>query len=226
MLCVSGKTTTINVLTGVYAPTFGEAYVCGLSVREDSGAIHQLLGVCSQENVLWDNLTVLEHLHVLAAIRRLQPAAVAAVAEDRLRLVNLWDHRTKRANQLSGGMKRRLRYPACICDEINGVRAMAADLVWPGETVSGSSSSSSNSKTFSKGATAGIAVGVAVAAIVLTSMVWCLFCGAAAGSLSRSGGKSVSKSRRFENENEQTDTSTNQSVEMHTSAEEGTASSD
>ena len=107
-LCVAGKTTTINVLTGIYAPTHGEAYVCGLSVREDTGPIHQIIGVCSQDNVLWDNLTVLEHLYILASIRRLLPAVVAAIAEDRLRLVNLWEHRMKKANQLSGGMKRRL----------------------------------------------------------------------------------------------------------------------
>ena len=82
--------------------------MCGLSIREETAAIHQILGVCTQDNVLWDNLTVLQHLHILASIRRLQPSCVAAVAEDRLRLVNLWEHRTKKANELSGGMKRRL----------------------------------------------------------------------------------------------------------------------
>jgi len=113
------------------------------------------------------------------------------------------------------------RYPACICDEINGVRAMAADLIWPGETVSSSSSGSSGGgNTYSKGATAGIAVGVAVAAILLTSLVWCLLGGALGGMLSRSGSKDAGKSRRFE---DTTEPSTNQSVEMHTNTEEGNA---
>ena len=96
------------MLTGVYAPTYGEAYVCGLSVRENSGTIHQILGVCTQDNVLWDNLTVLEHMHILAAIRSLQPASVPAIIQERLHMVNLWEHRMKKTTQLSGGMKRRL----------------------------------------------------------------------------------------------------------------------
>jgi len=117
------------------------------------------------------------------------------------------------------------RYPACICDEINGVRAMAADLIFPGESVSSSSASSSSSNTFSKGATAGIAVGVAVGAIILTSLVWCFLGGALAGIMNRSGGK-AGKSRRFENDDNSTDQSANQSVEMHTSTEEGNVSSE
>ena len=58
--------------------------------------------------------------------------------------------------------------PQCLCDTVTGVRAIVADLLFPGEAVSssgsgvGSSSSSSGSTTFSRGATAGIAVGVGV----------------------------------------------------------------
>ena len=82
--------------------------MCGLSIRDDTAAIHQIIGVCTQDDVLWDNLTVMQHMLILASIRRLQPSAVSAVAEDRLRLVNLWEHRGKKSSELSGGMKRRL----------------------------------------------------------------------------------------------------------------------
>ena len=104
----AGKTTTINLLTGLYAQTFGEAYVCGFSIRDDIAQIQQILGVCTQENILWDQLTVLQHLHTMAAIRCIEPASIASVVENRLQLVNLWEHRLKKASELSGGMKRRL----------------------------------------------------------------------------------------------------------------------
>ena len=108
-LCaLAGKTTTINLLTGLYAQTFGEAYVCGYSIRDDIAQIQQLLGVCTQDNILWEQLSVAQHLDVMAAIRCLPPACVPDVVRSRLQLVNLWEHRHKRASELSGGMKRRL----------------------------------------------------------------------------------------------------------------------
>ena len=102
MCPLTGKTTTINVLTGMFSQTFGEAYVCGFSIRQDMGQIQQILGVCTQDNVLWDGLTVLEHMQVFAAVRCLLPSTVSSVIEDRLSLVNLWGDRMKKTRKLSG----------------------------------------------------------------------------------------------------------------------------
>ena len=91
----------------------------------------------------------------------------------------------------------------CLCDTISGVRAMVADLVFPGETVSTSSGNSGGgggSTSYSAGQTAGIAVGVGVGCILLALFVvfLCL-------SMSRKrggGGDDVGagKPRKFENE--------------------------
>ena len=47
----AGKTTTMSILTGLFPPSAGSAHINGKS-----------LGLCPQHNVLFDRLTVKEHL--------------------------------------------------------------------------------------------------------------------------------------------------------------------
>ena len=106
-------------------------------------------------------------------------------------------------------------YSQCVCDAISGVRAVVADLIFPGEIVTAASSSGSSSKSYSPGATAGIAIGVAVGTAVLTALAFLLL-GGALGRASRSSGKSSSGgSKRFEDETGGVEPSQTD-VEMHT----------
>ena len=65
----AGKTTTISILTGYYPATSGGAYINGLSVVEDIDLIRRNLGICPQHNVLFDRLTVKEHLWFFAGLK-------------------------------------------------------------------------------------------------------------------------------------------------------------
>ena len=58
----AGKTTTISILTGLFPPTSGSAHINGKSIMTDMDAIRESLGLCPQHNVLFDRLTVQEHL--------------------------------------------------------------------------------------------------------------------------------------------------------------------
>ena len=58
----AGKTTTINMLTGLEKPTSGSAIALDVNLFEDYGGIVDLIGVCPQEDVLIDRLTVRENL--------------------------------------------------------------------------------------------------------------------------------------------------------------------
>jgi len=58
----AGKSTTIRMLSGLLAPTSGEAKVCGLNVANDSLAIRRKIGVLPENLGLFDDLTVEEHL--------------------------------------------------------------------------------------------------------------------------------------------------------------------
>ncbi|EOD11209.1 hypothetical protein EMIHUDRAFT_431238 [Emiliania huxleyi CCMP1516] len=65
----AGKTTTISMLTGLVEPDAGDATIGGLSIRSEMEAIRGALGVCPQDNVLYDLLTAREHLELFTALR-------------------------------------------------------------------------------------------------------------------------------------------------------------
>ena len=64
-----GKTTTMSILTGLFPPTAGTAYINGNSILTSMDAIRESLGLCPQHNVLFDRLTVKEHLEFFVALK-------------------------------------------------------------------------------------------------------------------------------------------------------------
>ncbi|KAI9142740.1 hypothetical protein BKA69DRAFT_1066182 [Paraphysoderma sedebokerense] len=115
----AGKTTAISIIIGIIAPTDGKVEVMGLDMTEESlPAIQRSLGVCLQFDVLWEELTVHEHLEMFAAIKGLvvestdgQLTGVALkqqYLDHLLADVYLLDKRNERVKTLSGGMKRKL----------------------------------------------------------------------------------------------------------------------
>ena len=65
----AGKTTTISTLTGLLAPTQGKAELEGVDIFQDQDYLRKNLGVCPQHNVLFDYLSVREHLELYAAFK-------------------------------------------------------------------------------------------------------------------------------------------------------------
>ena len=65
----AGKTTTISMLTGLYPPSSGSAHINGNSIITDMDAIRESLGLCPQHNVLFDRLTVKEHLDFFISLK-------------------------------------------------------------------------------------------------------------------------------------------------------------
>src|SRR5438874_12934081 len=53
----SGKTTTINMISGLSTPTSGQVKVIGYDVRRDARRVHQLLGSVPQETALYEELS-------------------------------------------------------------------------------------------------------------------------------------------------------------------------
>ncbi|KAF0881251.1 ABCA3 protein, partial [Crocuta crocuta] len=66
----AGKTTTLSMLTGLFPPTSGRAYINGYEISQDMAQIRKSLGLCPQHDVLFDNLTVAEHLYFYAQVSR------------------------------------------------------------------------------------------------------------------------------------------------------------
>lgn len=104
----AGKTTTISMLTGLLAPTSGQTYMYDQDVTEDLDAIRKYLGVCPQHDVLWDNLTVEEHLRLYAGLKEVPNADVETAVREIIQEVGLTEKVKVQSKQLSGGQKRKL----------------------------------------------------------------------------------------------------------------------
>jgi ATP-binding cassette subfamily A (ABC1) protein 3 len=65
----AGKTTAIYMLTGMLKASSGDAYVYGNSINKGIDKVQRNLGLCQQFDVLFDNLTVKEHLKFVCEIK-------------------------------------------------------------------------------------------------------------------------------------------------------------
>jgi ABC-type multidrug transport system ATPase subunit len=104
----AGKTTLISILTGLYPPTSGDAFLAGFNVHTEIEKIYQNIGVCPQHDILWEDLSVEDHLYFYARIKGVSPKDEKAAVTASLETVSLTDFRTRTAKGLSGGEKRRL----------------------------------------------------------------------------------------------------------------------
>jgi len=104
----AGKSTCIHMLCGFMGPTSGQAMVHGLSILTEMKKIFTLMGVCPQDNHLWDTLTAREHLLFYGRLKNIPTPELPAAIEKALAAVNLLLNIDQQAGTYSGGMKRRL----------------------------------------------------------------------------------------------------------------------
>jgi ATP-binding cassette subfamily A (ABC1) protein 3 len=104
----AGKTTLLSMLTRLTIPTSGDAYISQYSVVSNFRKVAKFLGVVTQNNALWDRLSVETHLYLFARLRGVSESMVPSMVEEVLMSLNLKPHRSKLAMQLSGGLKRKL----------------------------------------------------------------------------------------------------------------------
>ena len=104
----AGKSTTISMLTGLLPLTGGKATINGLDLGSDLREIRQNLGVCPQHDVLWDDLTVKEHLQYFAGIKGVAAKDIPEAVDSIIQEVGLTEKVDYLSSQLSGGQKRKL----------------------------------------------------------------------------------------------------------------------
>ncbi|KAM9208960.1 phospholipid-transporting ATPase ABCA3-like [Dugong dugon] len=104
----AGKTTILSLLSGLFPPTSGKAYICGFDISKDMFHIRKSLGLCPQNDLLFDYLTVSEHLYFFARLKGLPRDLCQSEINNILNVFKLQDKRHSFSNSLSGGMKRKL----------------------------------------------------------------------------------------------------------------------
>jgi ABC-2 type transport system ATP-binding protein len=104
----SGKTTIINMISGLSKPTSGEATVLGHNIIRDTRVVYAALGSVPQETALYEELNAWTNLSIHATLYGVHRSGRDRKITDMLNLVQLYERRYSRVSTFSGGMKRRL----------------------------------------------------------------------------------------------------------------------
>src|SRR3954454_5791149 len=104
----AGKTTTVSILATVLSPDGGTARVLGHDVAREPQAVRRLIGVTGQLSAVDPLLSVSENLRLMADLFHLPRAEGRRRAAELAERFGLADATRKQAQQLSGGMRRKL----------------------------------------------------------------------------------------------------------------------
>jgi ABC-2 type transport system ATP-binding protein len=104
----SGKTTTINMMSGLSVPTSGQVKVMGHDVHHAARQVRQILGSVPQETALYEELTAWDNMDFHADLFGIPRKEKKERITKLLELVQLLDRKHSRVSTFSGGMKRRL----------------------------------------------------------------------------------------------------------------------
>lgn len=111
----AGKTTTMSMLTGVFSPTSGTALINDCDIRTNIDGARQSLGLCPQHNVLFNEMTVAEHIEFFARLKGVERKNIASEIRHYVKILELEDKINSQSHTLSGGMKRKLAVGIALC---------------------------------------------------------------------------------------------------------------
>ena len=64
------------MLCGTLPITFGDAIVNGYSITRNTVQARRNLGICMQSDVIWDDISIIDHLYIFARLRGLHGPAL------------------------------------------------------------------------------------------------------------------------------------------------------
>jgi ABC-2 type transport system ATP-binding protein len=102
----AGKSTTINMITGIVRPTSGKVFLFGQDVLENPSVIYQKVGVLPDSSNFYPAYSSLDHLTLFGELKR-----VKIKKQDLYQLlerVGLQGHEKKKVHSYSLGMKKKL----------------------------------------------------------------------------------------------------------------------
>ncbi len=106
-----GKTTTVRLMTGLLAPSSGEAWIGETPSVDLTRAQRSRIGYLPQTQALFPDLSLIENLSFHASMYGL-PLRRKQRLDELLDWVELLDDKKKRVSEASGGMQRRLALAA------------------------------------------------------------------------------------------------------------------
>ena len=107
----AGKTTLINTLVGNISITSGYAIINGINITDENVKTEykrQLIGLCPQHDILWEELTPYEHIELYASLRNYDKKDIKQIVDIKMKEVHLEQVTNDKVSTFSGGMKRRI----------------------------------------------------------------------------------------------------------------------
>src|SRR4051812_15698474 len=71
----AGKSTTLKMLTGMIEPSGGTATICGHDLLTEPIAVKRAVGFVPESGAVFESLTGLEYLQMIASLYAIPPAA-------------------------------------------------------------------------------------------------------------------------------------------------------
>ena len=102
----AGKSTTINMISGVFPPDVGDIILNGKSLITNKDYLYENIGLCQQEDIYFDYLTVEEHLEFMCQIKGSKVNHQEIL--ELITKIELLPKKDALCSTLSGGQKRKL----------------------------------------------------------------------------------------------------------------------
>jgi ABC-2 type transport system ATP-binding protein len=113
----AGKSTTMKIITGYLQPSGGDAFVCGLNVKDDPLKIKKKIGYLPEANALYYDMYVREYLAFVAEVHKIQSRKLSgpkSKIQNVIDTVGLQVEAKKKIGQLSKGYKQRVGLAAAM----------------------------------------------------------------------------------------------------------------
>ncbi|EEC04725.1 ABC transporter, putative, partial [Ixodes scapularis] len=104
----AGKTTLVNMLTGMLRPTSGTAIIEGFDLTKDLEDALVNVRLCPQKNLLYEQMTVYEHLFFFAAIQKVSRDVIVDQIDALVNVLRLGSFLTSFPRTLPAALKRKL----------------------------------------------------------------------------------------------------------------------
>ena len=113
----AGKTTSIRMLSGLIAPSDGDARINGLALGPESQRIRAITGVLTESPGLHDRLTARQNLGYYGRLYGLRGAALRRAVDRYLTVVGLADDADRRVAGFSKGMRQKVAIARALLHE-------------------------------------------------------------------------------------------------------------
>merc|ERR1719461_1550601 len=120
----AGKTTALNVMTGMMPATSGKGILNSVATNWDPTGVRKQSGVCPQFQTMWLHFTVYQHLYLAGSLKGVPLCELDAEINRLCLEIGLTPYISRRCGHLSGGNKRKLMLATAL---IGGAKVLFLD---------------------------------------------------------------------------------------------------